>query len=285
LRWLTRLVAIAFLLSLLAAIPKVYRERAAMPLILGAAAMRGGPLPMRADCVSAHRSDPSLCVRSPQYVRTVDWLREHFAPGRSPVVYSDQTLDRIALRYYSHLGWGAHRDSSCAVYYSESPEWLAAVLERPRTIVIAANAVLELLEAAVERCREVADADVPPASARRASESIVDRCAGVHPSAADPLRNLGLGGIDFDAERRDDVISLRARFVGVATPIESILITLRDAEGRAVDVFTDHDLSAFSHSSLREIQVASIPGEFVAEACMVDGEGFAVRVVADGLGD
>jgi len=251
-----------------------------------------GTRPLDRDCVGAHPLEPGICALDARERAAVLWLRAEFRPDRLPVIYSDDTVSRLRMRWYARTPWMRRREAHCVLYYSENPALRRAWSAGLRSAIAGVNAILVLprsaaalpgsldLSEAIAACRELP----PPATPARAGlDEVLELCRATPPRFDSRIGVLGLGGItvemtaDEPEEGTDPILAARALLVTAGTSIESVALLLKGPDGSERTHVRRPRTAAFSYELAHGFTLPEghPSGTWVLTACMVDSEGFA----------
>jgi hypothetical protein len=248
--------------------------------------------PLEPDCLAAHPWDPGICALDATQRATVEWVRANFPPDRLPVVYSDDTVARIRMRYYARTPWVRRRETHCVLYFSEARERLRAWRDRKGSTVAGPKAVLGLpdsstanggppdLDRAVVACR-----DLPPLKTAPLPDvdAVLEECRATPPRFDATIEMLGLGGIEVGVTPRrtsgdpETTLLARAFLVTAGTSIDSVALLLRGPDESERTYVRSPDTATYSVEieHLFPLPRRHPKGIWVLIACAVDSEGFA----------
>jgi hypothetical protein len=241
--------------------------------------------------------EPGGCALDESQREAVEWLVGEFPSDRLPIVYSDDTLIRIRMRYYARTPWTRRRESHCVLYYSKNRERLRAWGARGAGVVAGDDALLALpgsaertwhstdLASAVTACRE---SPIPETVALRSNDELLDQCRTTPPRFDSRIEVLGLGGIDVELtgphreDRGAESLMARAFFVTAGTSIESVAILLQGPDGGERTHLQRLEGASYSHEFSRLFPLPERDSQetWVLTACMVDSEGFAATAAS-----
>jgi len=251
-----------------------------------------GARPLSRDCVDSHPWEPGICALDATERAAVEWLRAEFPPDRLPIIYSDQTVSRIRMRYYARTPWMRRLETHCVLYYSANRELTRAWAAGPRSVLAGVNAILALprsaaalprfldLSAAIAACRELPPAE---AAAPADADEVLDRCRATPPRFDSRIEVLGLGGItvemtaDEPEAGMDTTLAARAFLVTAGTSIESVALLLKGPDEIERTQVRRPGTAAFSYELAHGFALPQgrSSGTWTLTACMVDSEGFA----------